>query len=175
MAPDATLFETDRLLLQGWRMDQIGDLLRLHGDPEIARYLSADGLPWGEDKAKKRLAEWLDNFQTHRMGKLRLIRKSDDQFIGRAGFGLHPPDSTPEIGYALFRDYRGQGYATEAASGLRDWFFRETDGDHFIGFADSRNTPSLKVLRAIGMRETHVEVIEGMTCVFHIYERSEAP
>ena len=40
------LFETDRLILSGWRDDELDDLVRLHGDPLVARYLDADGQPW---------------------------------------------------------------------------------------------------------------------------------
>ena len=34
------LFETERLVLSGWRMDQVDDLVRLHGNPDVSRYLT---------------------------------------------------------------------------------------------------------------------------------------
>lgn len=166
------LIETDRLVLSGWREDQLDDLVRLHGDPDISRYFTADGAPWTREKCAMRLAEWMVLFDTFRMGKLRVTRKSDGVLMGRAGFGLHGPTGEPEIGYALFTEHQGQGYATEAATALRDWIFRDTDRDHFIGFADVRNTPSLKILRGIGMHETHVADFEGMTCQFHLLEKA---
>ncbi|WDR05109.1 GNAT family N-acetyltransferase [Devosia rhodophyticola] len=168
---DQELFETDRLTLTGWRPDQLPDLMALHGDPATARYLSADGHAWTEAEAAKSLALWIEIFATHRMGKLRLIRKTDGAFIGRAGFGLHPPTSEPEIGYALLPQYRGMGYATEAATGLRDWIFQNTDWDHFIGFADVRNAPSLAILTGIGMTKTHVDIYHGISAQFHIMHR----
>ena len=166
------LFETDRLVLSGWRDDELDDLVRLHGDPLVARYLDADGQPWSREKAATRLALWHDNVARHRMGKLRLTRKSDGGFIGRAGYGIYPPTGEPELGYALFREHHGQGYAREAATALRDWIFRDTDASHFIGFADTRNAPSLAVLRKIGMVPTRVEAEPGgLLCQFHICER----
>lgn len=165
--------ETARLLLTGWTPEQLPDLLRLHGDPEIARYFTAAGLPWSEAQCAARLNHWMDEFRDHRMGKLRVIRKDDGMLVGRAGYSLHAPTGEPEIGYALFREFWGQGYATEAASGLRDWIFRETKWDHFIGFADVRNTASLKVLSAIGMTRTHVDDFEGMTCQFHVLRKPQ--
>lgn len=172
---DLDLFETERLVLSGWRTDQLDDLVRLHGDPLVARYLDIDGLPWSREKAAARLSIWQDNFARHRMGKLRLTRKSDGVFIGRAGFGIYEPTGEPEIGYALFTQHHGQGYATEAAAGLRDWIFRETEAPHFLGFADVRNKPSLAVLRRIGMVPTRVEVEpNGLLCQFHVYERPKA-
>ncbi|WP_375449716.1 GNAT family N-acetyltransferase [uncultured Devosia sp.] len=168
---DLRVLETERLVLSGWTQEQIEDLVRLHGDPMVARYLDAEGKPWSREKAAARLSLWHDNFVQHRMGKLRLVRKSDGAFIGRAGFGLFGDQQEPEIGYALLQDYHGQGYATEAASGLRDWIFRETDRTYFLGFADVRNTASLAVLARIGMSKTHVDVIDDQQCQFHILHK----
>lgn len=169
------LFETERLVLSGWRMDQLDDLVRLHGNPNVSRYLTLSGEPWTRPQAETALSGWIDLFQTRQLGKLRLTRKSDGAFIGRAGFGIYGPTGEPEIGYALFEDHHGQGFASEAAAGLRDWFFSADKGEHFIGFADTRNAPSLAVLKKIGMEKTHVETEpSGLTCQFHILRRPAA-
>ena len=169
---DLDLIETERLVLSGWRRDQLDDLVRLHGDPEISRYFTASGAPWTREKCTTRLDEWIGLFASQRLGKLRVRRKADDVLVGRAGFGLHGPTGEPEIGYALFREHQGLGYATEAATALRDWIFRDTDWDHFIGFADVRNAPSLAVLKRIGMREMRIADFEGMPCQFHVLEKA---
>ena len=168
---DLQLIETDRLVLSGWTHEQLDDLVALHGNPEISRYFTADGAPWSREKCAERLDEWIELFRTSRMGKLRVTLKSGEALLGRAGFGTHGPTGEPEIGFAMFPQYQGQGYATEAAGGLRDWIFRDTEWDHFIGFADVRNAPSLAVLRKIGMRETHVGDFHGMICQFHRLEK----
>lgn len=169
---DLNLFETERLVLSGWRLDQLDDLVALHGNPNIARYLSLSGAPWTREQAETALRSWIELFETRRLGKLRLTRKSDGRFIGRAGYGIYPRTADPEIGYALFEEFHGAGYATEAAKGLRDWIFRETDAPQFIGFADVRNAPSRAVLRKIGMVETHVQVEpNGLECQFHLFKR----
>jgi len=166
------LFETERLVLSGWRMDQLDDLVALHGNPNVSRYLTASGAPWTREQAEAAVRGWIELFETRRLGKLRLTRKSDGTFIGRAGYGIYPRTGEPELGYALFDEHQGAGYATEAAAGLRDWIFRETGATHFIGFADTRNAPSLAVLKRIGMEETHIETEpNGLTCQFHIYRR----
>ncbi|MCS6762174.1 MAG: GNAT family N-acetyltransferase [Candidatus Devosia symbiotica] len=101
-------------------MDQLSDLVRLHGDPAITRYLTVEGSAWSEAQAVAELTEWIALFDTRRLGKLWVTRKSDGAMIGRAGFSIYPPTGEPELGYALFTVYHGQGYATEAAMGLRD-------------------------------------------------------
>lgn len=169
------LLETDRLVLSGWRADQLDDLMRLHGDPTVARYLTEHGRPWTRKEAEASLAHWMELFHTVRMGKLRVTRKSDGVLVGRAGFGIYPPTGEPEIGYSLYPEHWGNGYAYEAACGLRDWIFRDTKWDHFIGMADVRNTASLKVLGRIGMAKTVVtENDHGQLCQFHVYHRPAA-
>ncbi|MDR3475312.1 MAG: GNAT family N-acetyltransferase [Devosia sp.] len=171
---DLTVLETERLVLAGWGPEQVGDLIRLHGDPEITRYLSTHGAPETRQQAEARLARWADEFARHRMGKLRVTRKADGAFVGRAGFGIYPRTGEPELGYALLRENWGLGYAKEAAAGLRDWIFRETDRDQFIGFADVRNAASIHVLQSIGMRPTIIRTEpDGMACQFHVFTRED--
>ena len=171
---DLDLFETDRLVLSGWRRDQIEDLVRLHGNPVVARYLSAEGQPWSREKMEAALDHWIELFETRRLGKMRVRRKSDGVLVGRCGYGVYEPTGEPEIGYSLYPEFWGRGYAYEAASGMRDWLFRETDEPHFIGMADVRNLASRKVLERIGMTKTTVGLNdEGMTCQFHIMVRPQ--
>jgi [ribosomal protein S5]-alanine N-acetyltransferase len=166
------LFETERLVLSGWHQDQVDDLVALHGNPNVSRYLTVSGAPWTRTQAEQAVAHWIELFETRRLGKLRLTRKSDGAFVGRAGFGIYPPTGEAELGYALFEDYHGVGYAKEAAAGLRDWFFANDKGEHFLGMADIRNAPSLAILEKIGMEKTHVAVDHlGLTCQFHILRR----
>jgi RimJ/RimL family protein N-acetyltransferase len=73
-------------------------------------------------------------------------------------------------------EHWGNGYAFEAASGLRDWFFRANDDDRFIGLADVDNTPSLAILTRIGMTPTHVAPYGGpggRPYQFHVYSRDD--
>lgn len=167
-----TLLETDRLVLSGWRADQIDDLYRLHGDPTVARYLTEHGNPWTKDEMDGALAHWMMLFERQKMGKLRVTRKSDGVLVGRCGFGIEGVEEIPEIGYSLYPEFWGNGYAYEAASGLRDWYWRETDRPFFIGMADVRNEPSLKVLRKIGGVLTHIGPNDHEhQCEWYIYNR----
>lgn len=172
---DLTLLETDRLVLSGWRPDQIDDLYRLHGDATVARYLTEHGRPWTKEEMDGALAHWIELFERQQMGKLRVTRKSDGILVGRCGFGVYGPDDTPEIGYSLYPEFWGNGYVYEAASALRDWYWGATDRDHFIGIADVRNEASLKVLRKLGGVYTHTgDNDHGHYCEWYRYDRPVA-
>ncbi len=170
-----TVVETERLLLTNWQPEDLPDLERLHGDAEVARFLTLSGNSWTSEQCRTALETWMELFASSRLGKLRVIRKSDQCLVGRAGFGIYAPTGEPEIGYALYPRYWGNGYAFEAASAMRDWILAETDWDHFIGLADTRNQASLSVLRKIGMSPTHIEKEpNGLMAQFFIY-RGETP
>ena len=167
------LFETERLVLSGWRRDQLPDLVRLHGDPVVAKYLTHHGQPWSMEEMEAALDQWIELYQTQRLGKMRVTRKSDGVLVGRCGFGVEPTGE-PELGYSLFPEFWGNGYAFEAASGMRDWIFRETDHEFFIGSADVRNMASIKILQKIGMIPTEVKPnYSGMVCQYHIMRRPQ--
>jgi RimJ/RimL family protein N-acetyltransferase len=166
------LIETERLVLSGWRRDQLDDLLRLHGDPVVARYLAMGGRPWTQAEMSAALEHWIGLFESRRMGKLRVRRKTDGVLVGRAGFGVHGPDEVPEIGYALYPEHWGNGYALEAASALRNWIFAETAWTYFLGIADARNLASRRVLTGIGMVETHEEPEGDRMLQFHILRKA---
>ena len=53
------LIESERLVLSGWREEQLPDLMRLHGDPRVARFLRAGGLVWSEAEARAALRSWI--------------------------------------------------------------------------------------------------------------------
>ena len=172
MTDSLDLLETERLVLSGWRRDQIGDLVRLHGDPVVAKYLTAHGEPWTRAAMGEALDHWIELFETQRLGKLRVRRKSDGVLVGRAGYGVYGPEKVPEIGYSLYPEHWGNGYAFEAASALRDWLWRETEWDHFLGMADVNNAASIKVLRKIGMTPLGQQMSEeDHFCEFFIFHR----
>lgn len=168
----SVLLETDRLRLERWTDAAVDELVALHSNPEVQLYLDRDGNTWSAEKAATRLAEWEAEFAADGLGKHRLVRRADGAFVGRAGFSTY--SDAAEIGYSLVRAHWGQGYATEIARALNDWFFAERADDRFIGFAHSGNGASRAVLEKIGMAPTHTGDIAGMPHQFYEKRRSNA-
>ena len=164
------LLETDRLRLERWTDAAVDELVALHSHPDVQRYLDRDGNGWSAGKAARRLAEWQGEFAELGLGKHRLVRRADGAFVGRAGFSKY--SDSAEIGYLLVRAHWGQGYATEIAGALSDWFFAGRPDDRFVGFTHSDNRASRAVLEKIGMVPTHVADIADMPHQFYEKRRS---
>lgn len=61
-------------------------------------------------------------------------------------------DGTFEIGWIVNKKYRGLGIASEAASALVDYGFKELGAKKIIALCDSKNKASEKVMVKIGMK-----------------------
>jgi RimJ/RimL family protein N-acetyltransferase len=165
------ILETARLRLETWGSSAAAELLDMHADPHVARYLDPQGRVYDETETRRRLHQWQEEYRKTGLGKQRLVRKLDGIFVGRAGFSLFHGD-TPEIGYSLARPYWGQGYASEIAAALRDWVFNVYAARSFIGFAHVDNLGSRRVLEKIGMRPTHQASVKDMPHQFYALERA---
>ena len=168
------VLETERLRLVPWQVDQLDELLNLHSDPLVARFYDIAGAPWSRQKCRERLDGWVKEFADHGLGKHRLESRADGRLVGRAGFSLHARTGEPELGYGLFSQDWGKGYATEVSIALRDWFFATRTDDHFIAFAHRDNTASRHVLEKIGMQPTYAAMFADMPHQFYELKRPAA-
>jgi RimJ/RimL family protein N-acetyltransferase len=58
-----------------------------------------------------------------------------------------------EFGYTIFPDYRGKGYASEAAQALMDWATRAHNVKRFVVSISPINEPSLRIAQKFGFRK----------------------
>jgi RimJ/RimL family protein N-acetyltransferase len=103
-----------------------------------------------------------------------LVLREEGTMVGHAGFhgqpgttGLDPGKA--EIGYTVFKPFRGRGYATEAAVALMDW--AEEEGIHqFVFSIGPWNAPSLAIARKLGFTQTGEQWDEedGLELVFEL-------
>ena len=73
-----------------------------------------------------------------------------------------------ELGYTVFPDSRGMGYATEVAGALMKWAHQEQGITNFVASVSPTNAGSLAVVRKLGFvfqRETNDD-IDGLE---HVY------
>jgi len=103
--------------------------------------------------------------------RLMVPRRGPRVAIGRIGFH-GPPDAERrvEIGYTVFEDFRGQGFATEATRALFDWAHAAHGITRFRASVSPGNEPSLAVVRKLGFRRTGVQwdEVDGEELVFEL-------
>jgi RimJ/RimL family protein N-acetyltransferase len=77
--------------------------------------------------------------------------------IGMTGIDWREPNA-PELGYWLGVGHWGQGFGTEAARAVIDFFFEEFDADHLISGARVTNPASRNILEKCGFQWSGVEL-----------------
>jgi RimJ/RimL family protein N-acetyltransferase len=143
---------------------QAGDaaaLAALLADQSITRNITCNGSTPARCLASARSRiEWHNRFfeqHGYRVWALRARTKRlapADRLLGWCGFV--PPDDDspdPEILYAIDREFRGRGLASEAASQAIEWLFEQTDYRGVTAVISTRSNPgSVAVVSRLGMR-----------------------
>jgi RimJ/RimL family protein N-acetyltransferase len=145
-----SVIQTERLLLRELRLADADALAKVLSDPESMKY-------YPHPFSREEVASWIDrNIQRYRdcgYGLWGVTLKSDGEFIGDCGITLQEIEGRlyPEIGYHLLREYRGKGYATEAARTCIDYAFGVLNFDRVYSYMKSDNLPSRRVAERNGM------------------------
>jgi RimJ/RimL family protein N-acetyltransferase len=144
---DGPVLQTERLKLRQWREADISPNTAMLADPVSGRFITADGKPITDAFVGWRNAgHWL----LHGVGMFVVEEKSSGKFAGRVG--PWAPQNWPgfEIGWGIASEFRGKGYAVEAASASIDWAFATFELDRVVHCIDRENTASQSVARRLG-------------------------
>jgi RimJ/RimL family protein N-acetyltransferase len=149
--PNGPVIETERLKLRPWRGADIAPNTAMLADPASGRFITADGKPVtdafiGWRNAAIMAGHWV----LHGVGMFVVEEKSSGKFAGRVG--PWRPQGWPgfEIGWGIASEFRGKGYAVEAAAAMIDWAFATFEIDEIIHCIDCENSASQAVARRLG-------------------------
>ena len=143
---------TERLVLRRYTHDDIPDLLGFASQPSVASVTSR-GIPATEKGVRGYidLQNSYQPFEKDKVFELAVERKEDGRVMGLLGL-IRGDHRQGEIGWALGAEYRGQGYATEAARALVDYGFSRLDLHRIHADTNSDNRASWKLMERLGMR-----------------------
>ena len=158
-----TNFTTERLTI---RPVEIGDkdaLFSYRADPGTSKYLSL--VPQSVDDVEEFIKKASREINVPGTWfQFVIIEKVTDQLIGDIGIhflNTDPENKQVEIGYTLDRNFRGNGYATEALSVIIDYLFNTLNKHRITASVDPTNAASIKLVERLGFRkEGHF--IEGL-------------
>ncbi|MDA9411696.1 GNAT family N-acetyltransferase [Bradyrhizobium sp. CCBAU 45384] len=141
-------FSTDRLTAEKLREGHLADLVALHLDPDVSRYL---GGVRSAEVTKAYVATNVAHWDRHGFG-LWTLRTKDGAFAGRAGIRHIPVDGVDEIeiAYTFRRELWGQGLASEIATALTDIGLSQLKLPSLIGLVSLEHGVSRRVLEKAG-------------------------
>jgi RimJ/RimL family protein N-acetyltransferase len=146
------VLETERLTLRRPTLADVKAIARLANDRRIAENTRRLPHPYHEE---------------HAIDFVRLVADSKDEVafliernfdpLGVSSIQWREP-GMPEIGYWLGFAHWGQGFGTEAARAMIDYFFEEFDHELLYGRARVANPMSRNILEKCGFQWTGVEL-----------------
>jgi RimJ/RimL family protein N-acetyltransferase len=158
------VIQTERLLLRRPTAADVEDPPAFLVDPRVVEFLGGV-----DDDPRGVVQRWVDDWDDYPAGKL-IVETAAGERIGRVGVNFYDPvrwvrssapDARPELTWALAYDQWGKGYATEAATAVRDWF-----GAPLISLIAPANIRSQRLAERLGARPAEtVELPHGGTHV----------
>jgi len=147
--------ETKRLYFRKVLPSDFDAWLPFFYDPDSTKYW--EGLPDTPEKACREQFERIFERYTEDLGGMNaLIDKKTEKLIGLCGLLLQTVDAIQEleIGYSLLPNYRGKGFAIEAAKACKDYAFDQQLAPSLISIIQIHNLPSQKVALKNGMHNS---------------------
>ncbi len=165
------ILETARLRIRELRDDDLYSLFLLQSDPTVMHYIR----PVETDAAvvRDRLVRWANyHAQQPKLGIFAMEMRDTESFVGYCTARHMDFDVSRdlEVGYVLLPRFFGQGLATEVASGLTDYLYREMQAEKVVAVTDVDNMASQRVLEKCGFQQTGMVEIYGANCL--LFERS---
>jgi RimJ/RimL family protein N-acetyltransferase len=146
------VLETERLTLRRPTLADAKAIASLANDRRIAENTRRLPHPYSQEHA----VEFVRTTADDRRDTAFLIEHNHAP-IGMVGINWHEPNA-PELGYWLGFEHWGQGFGTEAARAVIDFFFEEFDLDHLCSGARVANPASRNILEKCGFQWSGVEL-----------------
>lgn len=166
------ILESQRFLFRELQEDDLPFVAMMLADPLVMQF-------YPSTYAMAGAREWLDRqmrrYRSHGYGKWLLLEKSTGQPVGQVGLAPQVVDEMEEteIGYLIQKAFWRRGYATEAATAVRDYAFQKLSKDHVISLIRPVNIPSQGVAEKIGMRPDRVTMFAGLEHIVFKITRAE--
>ena len=93
----------------------------------------------------------LASYQQHGFGMYRVVRAADGSSIGLCGLVSRDYLPAPDLGYAFFPEFGGQGYASEAAAAVYHFGKTVLKLPKIVGIVQASNLASQRVLQKVGL------------------------
>ena len=140
------IYQTKRLILAPVTINDAPNMFEYSSNPENAYYVFETNKTLDETKSIIRKI-----FIENGLGKYGIFLNK--KLIGTIYFlNIDDHNKSADISYVLNKKFEGKGYATEAASKLRDVFFEEIGGERLYARHTFDNIKSMNLMARIGMK-----------------------
>jgi ribosomal-protein-alanine N-acetyltransferase len=150
------VLESERLIFQQISTDDAPDIFELRTNEKVLRY--SDRLPMKNMQEAMDMVKLIsDTFDKNNGIAWSMKSKETKRTVGHISFWrINKEHHRAEIGYAMFPEYWGKGFMTEAINKVIDYGFSEIKFHSIEANVNPNNLPSIKLLERAGfIREAY--------------------
>ncbi|MFY9901055.1 MAG: GNAT family protein [Trichococcus sp.] len=163
-----SILEGERILLRPVGFADAPDMFAYASDEETTRFVFE--MHRNQAMTEEALANY---FMAAPAGKYAIVLKDTQKMIGTIDIRPNLTDRIAEIGYTLNKDYRGNGYMTEAGKLITALAFEILKLEKVFAMHDVLNPASGEVMKRLGMQPEGVlrrhKVFKGLSCDMAYY------
>lgn len=141
----APVLATERLTLRPHRMEDFAPFADFYAT-DASRFV---GGPLPANRAWHVFGSDVGAWDLVGAGGLGIEETATGAFVGQVALNRTPLFPEPEIGWIVFADFEGRGYATEAARAVRVFAFGTLGWDTAVSYVDPDNHASAAVARRL--------------------------
>jgi len=138
------LFETDRMIVQRFRLDDSEFFFQVNGNAKVMQYIRPVKSREASDAFLVENIRFYQDGST--LGRYAVFGKENGEFLGTFSFLYMSGDADFHLGYALLPDAWGKGFATELVREGITYFFDNRDKPAVFAITVAENIASQRVL-----------------------------
>lgn len=168
------VLETSRLSLRELTANDAEFILKLLNDPLWHRYIGDRGIRTVEGARDYIVNGPMESYQRRGFGLFLTLLKGDKVPIGICGLIKRDSLQDVDIGFAFLPEFRGQGYAFEAAAATLKYGLKALDLERIVAITSLDNERSGHLLEKIGMKLEGVVQLSGGNEEVKLYATSSS-
>lgn len=163
MSENHLLLETERLEIRLLRLSDAEFILGLMNSPGYLKYIG-DRDVRDLDAAREYLeTSMMKSYEHHGFGLYLLSSKKDRASMGICGFVKREALPSPDLGFAIFEEYEGQGYVSEACRALLHYAEETLGFMSVLAITSQDNERSKSLCKKLGFRRRGSIELNGET------------
>jgi ribosomal-protein-alanine N-acetyltransferase len=148
---------SDRLTYEPIEPANLDDFHSLAQEEHVRHYLM-DGKVFPREWSAERVNESQALFERRSVGVWLVRQRPSGDLVGFCGFmEMLSIDPNPQLIYAIYRRFTGQGYATEMARASIAQARKQPGFQHIIASVDEVNAASLHILEKLGFERVSTQ------------------
>lgn len=162
-------FETERLRLRQWRESDVDPFLDFYRDPQSAAVYGSGDVTRSD--VWRRVGLFIGHWTLRGYGPWALEDRATGKFAGHSGLWFPDGWGDPEIGWGIMAEFRGRGFAREAAERARQHGYHTLKLQRLVSYINPSNTASQRVAEKLGARREGEFLLHGTH--HHVYLHSQ--